>query len=93
MYMRLGFSVATAIQPDILLLDEVLAVGDAEFSERCIERLRSFQNAGCTIVLATHDLATAGSLATQAIWLDRGGVRMQGVAEEVIACYRASFQS
>ncbi len=93
MRMRLGFSVATAVEPDILLLDEILAIGDAEFRDRCLERLRAFQDSGCTLVIATHDLETAGAFATQAIWLDHGRERMQGVAEEVITAYKASFET
>jgi ABC-type polysaccharide/polyol phosphate transport system ATPase subunit len=91
MRMRLGFSVATAVEPDILLLDEVLAIGDAEFRDRCLERIRDFQNMGCTVVIATHDLETAGAFATHAMWLDRGRVRFQGIADEVIAAYKASL--
>lgn len=91
MIMRLGFSTATVVQPDILLLDEVFAVGDAEFSDRCYERIRSFQKSSCTLVLATHDLDTAEIYANRALWLDHGIVRMQGEAKEVVAAYRASF--
>jgi ABC-type polysaccharide/polyol phosphate transport system ATPase subunit len=92
MRMRLGFSVATAVEPDILLLDEVFAIGDAEFRERCIGRLRAFQDSGCTLVIATHDLQAAGEFATQAVWLDHGRVRMQGQAQGVITAYSTSFQ-
>lgn len=92
MRMRLGFSVATAAEPDILLLDEVLAIGDAEFRQRCLDRIQDFQNANCTIVLATHDFDAARSLATQAVWLDRGRVRSQGIAENVIAAYSAFLE-
>jgi homopolymeric O-antigen transport system ATP-binding protein len=91
MRMRLGFAVATAVEPDILLLDEIFAVGDAEFRERCLERMRAFQNRGCTLVLATHDLELAESFATKAAWIDHGSLRMQDKAEDVIAAYRASI--
>jgi ABC-2 type transport system ATP-binding protein len=93
MRMRLGFSVATAVKPDILLLDEVFAIGDAEFHDQCLERLRTFQNRGCTLVIATHDLDTAAAFATHAIWLDRGQVQQQGTADTVIAAYKGSFKS
>jgi ABC-type polysaccharide/polyol phosphate transport system ATPase subunit len=91
MQMRLGFAVATAIEPNILLLDEILAVGDAEFRERCLNRIRAFQNIGCTLVIATHDLETAGDFATHAVWIDQGRIQRQGSAKEVIAAYIASF--
>ena len=93
MRLRLGFSVAAVVRPDILLLDEILAVGDAEFRGRCIERLRDFKASGCTLVLATHDLQTAAEFATQAIWLDHGRVRVQGSADHVIAAYSSSFET
>lgn len=91
MRVRLGFSVATAVEPDVLLLDEVLAVGDAEFRDRCLKRIRAFQNKGCTLVIATHDLEAARDFATQAIWLDQGRVRLQGASDRVIAAYGASI--
>jgi ABC-type polysaccharide/polyol phosphate transport system ATPase subunit len=91
MVVRLGFSTATVVQPDILLLDEIFAVGDAEFRDRCYERIRSFQKTSCTLVLATHDLEAAETFANRALWLDHGTVRIQGEAKEVIAAYRASF--
>jgi ABC-type polysaccharide/polyol phosphate transport system ATPase subunit len=91
MVVRLGFSTATLIQPDILLLDEILAVGDAAFREQCYKRIRSFQKNGCTLVLATHDLEAAGTYATRVLWLDNGLVRMQGEAKAVIDAYKATF--
>jgi lipopolysaccharide transport system ATP-binding protein len=91
MEMRLAFAVATAVEPDILLLDEIFAVGDAEFRERCIDRIRVFQNRGCTLVLATHDLELAEAFATKALWLDHGRMRMRDEAGRVIGAYRASF--
>jgi ABC-type polysaccharide/polyol phosphate transport system ATPase subunit len=92
MQMRLGFAVATAVKPPILLLDEVLAIGDEKFRERCLKRIQSFQNSGCTLVIATHDLDTALVFATKAAWIDDGRIRLQGKAKEVISAYRASFQ-
>jgi ABC-type polysaccharide/polyol phosphate transport system ATPase subunit len=91
MQMRLGFAVATAIEPNILLLDEILAVGDAEFRERCLDRIRAFQNIGCTLAIATHDLEKATEFATHAVWIDQGRIQRQGLAEEVISAYTASF--
>jgi ABC-type polysaccharide/polyol phosphate transport system ATPase subunit len=92
MRMRLGFAVATAVEPDVILLDEILAVGDAAFRERCLERLRRFEASGCTRVLATHDLGAAEELASRAAWLEEGRLRMQGEAKRVVEAYRASFE-
>ena len=92
MHLRLGFAVATAVQPDILLLDEILSVGDAEFRDRSSQRLKAFQASGCTLVFAAHDLDVAADLASQAIWLDRGRVRAQGPAKDVIAAYRRTVE-
>jgi ABC-type polysaccharide/polyol phosphate transport system ATPase subunit len=91
MTMRLGFSVSTAIQPDILLLDEALAVGDAMFLKRCLDRIQTFRDSGSTIVFATHDLKKIEELATHAVWLDQGRIRLRGQTEDVIAAYKASF--
>ena len=91
MRVRLGFSVACIIQPDILLLDDVLTVGDAEFRVQSYQRIRSFQSNGCTIVLATHDLSEAETFASRALWLDRGILHMQGTAKEVINAYKSSI--
>jgi ABC-2 type transport system ATP-binding protein len=92
MRMRLGFSVATAVEPDILLLDEILAVGDAVFKERCLDRIRAFQDSACTLVIATHDMDTARAFSSNAVWLDQGRVRLQGPTDEVIRAYTSSFE-
>jgi len=91
MRMRLGFAVATAVRPEILLLDEVLAVGDAFFNKKCRERIKSFQLSGCSLVIASHDLTVASTLATHAIWLEKGKMCAQGSARDVVAAYQASF--
>ena len=87
MHTRLAFATATAVQSEILLLDETLAVGDAEFRERSLQRLRALQASGCTVVLSTHDLTLAAELATTAVWLDQGRVRSTGPVNDVIASY------
>jgi len=87
MYMRLGFSVATHVDPDILLLDEVLAVGDQAFSRKCIERMTRFKQAGKTIILVSHDLNMIRSWCDQAAWLHEGVVRMQGAPADVVQAY------
>lgn len=87
MLMRLGFSVATAFQPDILLIDEVLAVGDQAFQDRCMRRIAEIQRKGATIVLVSHDLASVQKLCRRALWLDDGLACGDGRTEQVITKY------
>jgi lipopolysaccharide transport system ATP-binding protein len=87
MYMRLGFSVAVNVDPEILLIDEVLAVGDLEFTRKCKERMNEFRAAGKTIVLVTHDVGMAGEWCDQAMWLDHGSAMKVGAASEVVKAY------
>jgi len=90
MAMRLAFSVATAADPGLLLIDEVLGVGDQVFFARCLERIQSFQAAGKTIVLASHSAELVTMLCQKALWLDRGRVVLQGPAAEVMAAYKGN---
>jgi ABC-type polysaccharide/polyol phosphate transport system ATPase subunit len=90
MYMRLGFSIAIHCDPAILLIDEVLAVGDAEFSGRCIERLLALQRSGKTILMATHDLTMVRNVCERAAWIDHGRIRALGDARTVTDEYEAS---
>ncbi|MHB1162851.1 MAG: ABC transporter ATP-binding protein [Chloroflexota bacterium] len=87
MYMRLAFSVATSVEPDVLLVDEVLAVGDSSFQKKCFDRIRSFQQAGRTIVIVSHDLASITEICSGAIWLNKGVVRGQGAANQIVSDY------
>lgn len=87
MYMRLAFAVATSVEPDILLVDEVLAVGDTSFQKKCFDRIRSFQKAGRSIILVSHDLATVTEVCSSALWLHAGGVRGHGPANQVVSDY------
>ncbi len=87
MYMRLGFAVAVHVDPEILLIDEILAVGDEAFSHKCIERIRNFQRRGKTIVLVTHSLDMVEGLCDRAIWIDQGLVRDSGDPRRVIDAY------
>jgi lipopolysaccharide transport system ATP-binding protein len=89
MYMRLGFSIAIHVHPDILLIDEVLAVGDQAFQLRCLDRINEMKRRGITIVLVTHSLATVRDLCSRAIWLDQGQIRAQGPVDNVIEHYSA----
>lgn len=88
MVMRLGFAVATAWEPDVLLVDEVLAVGDEAFQQKCRARMEAFSRNGATLLLVTHSLALVQQLCTQAIWLDHGEVRASGLPTQVISAYR-----
>jgi lipopolysaccharide transport system ATP-binding protein len=89
---RLAFAVAAVcVKPDILLLDEVLAVGDQGFRLRCEKRMIEFNRAGGTLIVVTHELGTVRSLCTRAIWLENGSIRMDGPLEPVFDSYLASF--
>lgn len=87
MFMRLGFSLATAVDPDVLLIDEVLAVGDARFQEKCYERIWSFRNKGKTIIFVSHDMNAVAKLCTRAVWLNDGRIQMDGKVETVLSGY------
>jgi ABC-type polysaccharide/polyol phosphate transport system ATPase subunit len=87
MYVRLGFSVAINVDPDILLIDEVLAVGDAEFQRKCLEKFDDFRNAGKTIVIVSHALESVRNLCDTAGWLEHGVLRRLGPASDVIDEY------
>ena len=90
MVARLAFAVATTVDAQILLLDEVLAVGDASFRLKCQQRLEAFRQAGITILLVSHDLDAVEKMCDEVLWLDKGSVRAYGPAAEVIPRYRAS---
>jgi ABC-type polysaccharide/polyol phosphate transport system ATPase subunit len=93
MYMRLGFSVAMHIQPDILLLDEVLAVGDEAFQQKCFARLADFKQSGGTIVFVSHDPRAVERLCDRAIMLEAGRVLEEGTAAEVVSAYHRRIAS
>ena len=90
MIARLAFSVATSEIPDILLIDEVLSVGDGEFAIKSRQRLLEIINSGCTVIMVSHDLATVTELAQKVIWIEKGEIKMVGLPTEVIAAYQAS---
>ncbi|NPV70654.1 MAG: ABC transporter ATP-binding protein [Firmicutes bacterium] len=92
MFTRLGFAVAVHVDPDILLVDEVLAVGDLAFQEKCLSKIRELQKKGTTIMFVTHSPQQLEELCDQAIWLDRGEVRMLGPAGEVARAYKQSVE-
>ena len=90
MVVRLGFAVATAAQPDILIVDEVLSVGDEDFQKKCALRMDHFRRSGVTILLVTHSTVLARSMCHRAAWLHGGQVRAYGPADEVIRQYQES---
>jgi lipopolysaccharide transport system ATP-binding protein len=92
MYARLGFAVAIHVDPDILLIDEILSVGDASFTRKCQEALGRFKALNKCIVVVSHDLTTVRTFCDDAVWLEAGTVRMQGPAGEVIDAYQAAVQ-
>jgi ABC-2 type transport system ATP-binding protein len=92
MQMRLGFAVAAFLEPSILLIDEVLAVGDASFQQKCLDRMRHVLNQGTTVVFVSHDLAAVESTCNRVLWLDEGLLRLDGESREVIGAYRRSVE-
>jgi len=88
---RLAFAVATTVEAQIILLDEVLAVGDASFQLKCHQRLKEFRDSGITIMLVSHDLTTVKSMCDDVLWLDRGSLRAYGPAAEIVPMYEASI--
>jgi ABC-type polysaccharide/polyol phosphate transport system ATPase subunit len=87
MYLRLAFSVAAHLEPDILVVDEVLAVGDAEFQSKCLRRMESVEREGRTVVFVSHNLDAVNRLCQRAVWLDRGTVASLGPTSEVVDAY------
>ena len=90
MIARLAFSVATDEIPDILLIDEVLSVGDGEFAIKSRQRLLEIINSGCTVIMVSHDLVTVAELAQKVIWIEKGRIKMVGQPAEVIVAYQVS---
>lgn len=93
MAMRLGFSIAVCVSPDILLIDEVLAVGDQSFQEKCLKRIQEVQESGVTIVFVSHALETVRALCDRALWLDWGGLRLDGPCDAVVDSYIAAVRA
>lgn len=87
MYMRLAFSVAINVDAEILLIDEILSVGDQHFQEKCFEKMRQLRKEGKTMVFVTHSMESVKQLCDRAIWLYDGQVKMDGNTEEVVAEY------
>lgn len=90
MLARLGFAVATDFQPDVLVVDEVLSVGDEAFQHKSRQRIQSMIERGTSVVLVSHDMGTVESVADRAMWLDNGQVKMLDSPAEVVDAYRAT---
>lgn len=91
MYMRLGFSVAVHVDPKLLIVDEVLAVGDQNFQDKCIDRIFEMKRGGTTIIIVSHHLDTVRRLASQLIWLEEGSVSASGPVDQVASQYLESL--
>ncbi|PIF28782.1 lipopolysaccharide transport system ATP-binding protein [Acidovorax sp. 56] len=87
MTVRLAFALVTAVQPDVLIIDEALAVGDQHFQKKCVERITAFRNSGCTILFCSHSPYHIRHLCDRALWLKAGQVAQFGGTEEVLAAY------
>jgi len=91
MFVRLAFAVAIHLNPDVLIVDEALAVGDIFFQQRCFRRIQTLKQSGATIVFVSHDLEAVRSLADRTIWMEHGCIRLEGKTDEVVAKYLAAM--
>jgi ABC-type polysaccharide/polyol phosphate transport system ATPase subunit len=91
MFVRLAFAIAIHMDPDVLIVDEALSVGDIFFQQRCIRRIQQLKHQGVTIVFVSHDLEAVRSIADRAIWMDHGTMYREGKADEVVAKYLAAM--
>ncbi len=87
MYVRLGFSVAVAVTPDILVVDEVLAVGDATFQKRCRTKFKEMKEEGRTVILVSHSMNTVKDMCDEVAWLNEGELKMIGKTDDVVKAY------
>jgi ABC-type polysaccharide/polyol phosphate transport system ATPase subunit len=92
MAIRLGFAISAFLEPEVLLVDEVLAVGDARFQQKCLERITTVVNNGATLFYVSHDLPTVEAVCERAVWLADGYVRAMGPARDVVNLYRSSVE-
>jgi len=91
MYVRLGFSVAISVDPDVLVVDEVLSVGDADFQKKCQDKFSEFRAQGKTVILVSHSLDTVTRMCDHAAWLQNGHLRTVGEALDTVDAYKASL--
>ena len=93
MYMRLAFAVATSVEPDILVIDEALSVGDGAFARKSFDRIMGLKDAGKTILFCSHSMYQVEALCSRALWIEGGTLRMLGTAAEVTSAYQASLNA
>ena len=93
MYVRLAFAVAAHLEPEILIVDEVLAVGDASFQRKCLGKMSSFAQSGRTVLFVSHNLEAVRNLCQRAVWMQGGHVKQDGPAEEVVENYFTSLST
>lgn len=91
MTLRLAFAIASSVQPDILIVDEVLAVGDFAFAEKCKARIAEFQREGCTTLFVSHTFSALRDVCSRAIWMDKGQIVCSGSVDAVIETYEAAI--
>lgn len=90
MYARLGFAIATVVDPDILIVDEVLSVGDYRFKEKCIKRIKKMIDQGTTIIIVSHEIDLIEEVCNKVLWLDHGIVKGIGNTDEICEAYKVS---
>ncbi len=93
MNIRLAFSIATSIDPDILIIDEALSVGDQRFQQKCVERMTGFRKAGKTLVVCSHSMYMINALCRDALWLENGALKEHGTTSRVISAYMAAQEA
>src|SRR5690349_9703542 len=87
MYVRLAFAVAAHLEPEILIVDEVLAVGDSEFRKKCLGKMQQVSVGGRTVLFVSHDMGTIANLCSKAVWLESGAIRAIGGTKDIISQY------
>jgi lipopolysaccharide transport system ATP-binding protein len=93
MMIRLAFAIATAVEPEILIVDEVLSVGDLAFQQKAAQRIRQMMANARLMVIVSHDLSSLVNLSTRMVWLDHGQVKMDGTPTETVLAYQAHYQN
>jgi len=93
MQMRLGFAIAIHVNPAVMMIDEALAVGDAHFQQKCLERIAAFRRAGKTLLIVSHDMATIRLTCTRALWLQHGSLIADGEPADVVTEYEATTRA
>lgn len=93
MVVRLAFALVTAVEPDVLIIDEALAVGDQHFQKKCVERIETFRRNGCTILFCSHSMYLVRQLCDVAVWMDQGTVRIFAQTEQVLSAYESHVRA